>query len=193
MATSQSSQSITEQERDFLVSHLKRTRKMFLESIAGLSQAQLSFKPSDGSWSIAECAEHIAISEDIMFYSLTENIMTSPAAPEKRAEVKGQDELVFKFFAERSRKGKAPEPFKPIGRWPTMGALTKHFNESRDRTIAYAQTAQDDLRSHFAYRPNWAFLKVRDAYQYLLSIPAHAERHIMQINEIKTHSNFPKN
>ena len=54
-------------ERDRAMSHLHATRKVFLDSIAGLSDAQWNFKPAADRWSIAECAEHIAVSDDSLF------------------------------------------------------------------------------------------------------------------------------
>src|SRR5947209_6162535 len=48
-------------ERDRAMSHLHATRKMFLDSVAGLSDTQWNFKPAPERWSVAECAEHIAV------------------------------------------------------------------------------------------------------------------------------------
>ena len=57
-----SAQPLTRQERDSLVQHLEQTRQAFLQSISGLSDAQWTFKAGPDRWSIAEVAEHIAIS-----------------------------------------------------------------------------------------------------------------------------------
>ena len=78
-------------ERDRAMSHLHATRKAFLDSVAGLSDAQWNFKPAPERWSIAECAEHIAVSEDSLF-DLLRQILKSPAAPEKKAASHGKDQ-----------------------------------------------------------------------------------------------------
>src|SRR6266545_4531348 len=78
-------------ERDRAMSHLHATRKVFLDSVAGLSDAQWNFKPSPDRWSVAECAEHIAVSEDSIFDLLRQTVK-SPAAPGKQPSVK--DEFV---------------------------------------------------------------------------------------------------
>lgn len=54
-------------ERDRAMSSLHASRKQFLDSIAGLSDAQWLFKPDETSWSVAEVAEHIAVSEDSLW------------------------------------------------------------------------------------------------------------------------------
>src|SRR3989442_4942006 len=95
-------------ERDRAMSHLHATRKVFLDSVAGLSDAQWNFKPSPERWSIAECAEHIAVSEDSLF-ELTQQALKSPAAPEKKAQAAGKDEMILRMIPNRSVKAQAPE------------------------------------------------------------------------------------
>lgn len=179
---------IEQGERDRAMSHLHATRKLFLDAVAGLSDAQWNFKPSPERWSVAECAEHIALSEDSLF-KMQQQVMKSPAAPEKKAAAKGKDELIPRILPDRSVKAQAPEFLQPKHRWPDRESLLAHFKESRDRNIAYIQTTDDDLRSHFMEHP---LLKTIDAYQVMLLISAHSERHTAQINEVKADPNFPK-
>jgi len=58
---------LTDQERKFALDHLTQSKEKFLNAIKGLSQEQLNFKSTPESWSVAECAEHIAISENNIF------------------------------------------------------------------------------------------------------------------------------
>ena len=173
-------------ERDRAMSHLHATRKVFLDSIAGLSDAQWNFKPAADRWSIAECAEHIAVSDDSLF-DLMRQTLKSAAAPEKKSAVK--DEFILRVVPDRSVKAKAPEFLQPKRRWPDRETLIAHFKQSRDRNIAYIQTTEDDLRSHFMDHP---LLKTIDAYQVMLLLSAHCERHTAQIEEVKADSHYPK-
>lgn len=180
---------LSQGERDRALSHLHATRKMFLDSIAGLSSAQWNFKPDDKTWSVAECAEHIAISEDSIFELISKKILASPAAPEKVELTKGKDELVTKMIPDRSSKFQAPEFLRPTKRWPDQKTLVVHFKQSRDNTINFIRTTQDDLRSHSAPHP---VMKDLDAYQWVLLLSAHTERHTAQIKEVMANSGFPK-
>ena len=139
---------LTQSERDRAMSHFHATRKGFLDSVAGLSEAQWNFKPSPERWSIAECAEHIAVSEDAIFQGV-QKAMQSPAAPEKKSMAAGKDDMVVRALPDRSVKVQAPEFLQPKRRWPDREGAGAHFTESRDRNIAYLQSTQDDLRSHF--------------------------------------------
>jgi len=172
-------------ERDRAMSHLHATRKVFLDSIAGLSDAQWNFKSAADRWSIAECAEHISVSDDSLFDLLRQTLKS--AAPEKKSAVK--DEFILRVVPDRSVKAKAPEFLQPKRRWPDRETLIAHFKQSRDRNIAYIQTTEDDLRSHFMDHP---LLKTIDAYQVMLLLSAHCERHTAQIEEVKADPHYPK-
>jgi hypothetical protein len=182
-------QSLTKEERERAMSELHATRKLFLDSVAGLSDAQWRFKPAPEVWSAAECAEHIALSEDRLYELVTLKLMKSPAEPEKKAEVKGKDELILEKTIDRSQKFQAPEMLRPTHQWPAKEELIAHFKESRDRNIAYVEHTPDDLREHFVPHP--AF-KLLDGYQWVLLISAHSHRHTLQIEEVKANPNFPK-
>ena len=182
-------ETLTKEERERGMSELHATRKLFLDATAGLSEAQWNFKPAPEVWSVAEVAEHIAVSEDMILGMVTEKIMKTPAEPDKRAEVKGKDQIILEKVVDRSQKVQAPEMLRPTHRWTTRQTLIDHFKESRDRTIAYVENTQDDLRAHFGEHP---LLKLMDGYQWILLISAHSHRHTLQIEEVEANPNFPR-
>jgi len=180
---------LSAEERETALKSLQATHDAFLKSIAGLSEKQWKFKPAPDRWSVAEVAEHIAVSESTIFGMVQGKIMTSPAEPEKRAETKGKDETVLTMVPDRSHKAQAPEFLKPTNRWATREELVKSFEESRKGTMEYVKTTNDDLRDHISPHP---MLGPLDAYQWILLISAHSERHTKQIEEVKADPNFPK-
>lgn len=188
-ASSVESKILTSEERTRAIDYLKETQKEFLAATDGLSDAQWKFKTAPDRWSIAETAEHIAATEGMIWGLVTEKIMKSPPAPEKRAEVKGKDEIILKAIPDRSRKAQAPEQLRPTGRWATRAELAKEFEATRGREMAYVKDTQEDLRNHFEEHPA---LQTMDAYQWLLFNGAHCKRHTAQILEVKADPNFPK-
>src|SRR5258708_15180105 len=74
-------QTLTQHERDFAMSHLHATRKMFLDSITGLTPEQWTFKAGPDRWSIAEGAQHIATSEGLIFGLVTHQLIKAPPRP----------------------------------------------------------------------------------------------------------------
>jgi hypothetical protein len=180
---------LTPEERDFALKSLQATHDAFLQSISGVSEKQWKFKAGPDRWSIAEVAEHITIAESTLASLIETKIMATPATPQKRAEVKGKDEMILKVMPDRSHKAQAPEFLKPTGRWATKDELVKAFEESRKSLMDYVRTTNDDLRDHFAPHPT---LGTMDAYQWILLISGHSERHTKQIEEVKTDKNYPK-
>lgn len=180
---------LTKEERDRAVDYLKQTQKDFLAAIDGVSEEQWKFKAAPDRWSIAETAEHIAVTEQMIWELVSGKIMKSPAAPEKQAEAKGKDETILTVIPDRSRKAQAPERLKPTGRWATRAALTRDFDSMREKEIAYLKETKEDLRNHFEEHP---FLKTMDAYQWLIFNGAHSKRHTAQILEVKAEANYPK-
>ena len=178
---------LTQAERDRAVSELENSRKQFLDSVAGLSPAQWNFKPDEKTWSVAECAEHIAVSEDVIFGMITQKFMQAPAAPDQKSAV--TDEFILAAVVNRTQKFQAPEILRPTHRFATPQEMLDHFKQSREHTIAYMRTTQDDLRGHFGDHP---VLKTLDAYQWVLLLSAHSQRHTAQLNEVKANPNFPK-
>jgi DinB superfamily len=188
-AASAEAKTLTSEERTRALDYLKETQKDFLSATEGLSDAQWKFKAAPDRWSIAETAEHIAVTEGMIWGLVSEKIMKSPPTPEKRAEVAGKDELILKAIPDRSRKAQAPEPLRPTGRWATRAELVKEFEATRGKELAYVKDTQDDLRNHFEEHPA---MKTMDAYQWLLFNSAHCKRHTAQILEVKADPNFPK-
>ncbi len=183
------SQTLTPAERQRAVAELQASRKVFLDAIRGLSPAQWNFKPAPGRWSVVECAEHMAVTEDFYFDLVANQLAKSVAEPEKRAEVAGKDGQVLKTMADRNSKRVTSESLEPKSRWSTPNALLAHFNQSHDRLIAYVNSTSDGLRDRFrAHRA----VGLIDGYQWILLASGHVRRHTAQIEEVKADPGFPK-
>jgi len=180
---------LTAEEREAALKSLQATHDAFLKSIAGLSESQWRFKPAPDRWSVAEVSEHIAVSESALLGLVQTKFMTSPADPAKRAEAMGKDPIILEKVPDRSHKVQAPEFLKPTHRFATREENIKAFEDSRQATMDYVRTTNDDLRDHFGPHP---MLGTLDAYQWILLISAHSERHTKQIEEVKADPNFPK-
>jgi DinB superfamily len=182
-------QTLSPAEREHAVAELESSRTAFLEATNGLSEAQWNFKPAPDRWSIAECAEHIGVTETFILSLITEKALKGPAEPEKRAMVQGKDSTMMTMAVDRSAKFKAPEAIQPTRRWATSGEITENVLENRTRTIDFVSTTQEDLRDHFMDHP---VFKTLDTYQWILLTSGHMRRHTAQILEVKADPNFPK-
>jgi hypothetical protein len=177
---------VTKADRDKLVDHLKKTEAAFLKSIDGVSNAQWTWKSAPDRWSVAETAEHITKSEDLL-RGMVEGMMKAPAAPELLAKTKGKEEVILTVIPDRTKKATAPEPLVPKGSFASKAALIEAFKAARAKTLAIAG-GTTDLRAF-----GQAGLPVGevDAYQGVLFLSAHTERHTKQIDEVKATAGYP--
>ena len=188
MASRVANTTLTSAERKYAVTHLKESRDAFLQSVKGLSAAQLAFTPSAEQWSVQECITHITLSEEEL-WNLTAKTLQQPANPEKRADIKTADADLVKMMSSREQKVKTYAQLQPDkAKWADVESTLKHFKAQRKEHIQYLKNSTDDFRNHVAQLP----FGTMDAYQLVLLLSAHTQRHTAQINELKAHPQFPK-
>jgi len=180
-------QSLTKEDRAAGLKYLETTRAGVMKATKGLSEAQWNFKPATNRWSVAEVTEHIAAAEDLLRGMVQEKVMTSPARTQPE-DLKALDKLIISQVPDRTIKRQAPEPLIPSNRFHSPKDSLKHFAESRAKTVKFLKDTKD-LREHAMDSP---LGKKLDAFQWVLFLAAHSERHTKQIEEVKADPNFPK-
>ena len=178
-------QTLSQADQDRAMKYLESTKDNIIASTRGLSAAQWNFKPSPFRWSVAQVMEHIAASEDFLRGIVEQQVLKAPAPPDR--DIKQLDEKVLATIPDRAVKASAPPPLRPTNRYGSPDASLKHFLESRAKTVELLKT-RDDLRAHAI---DTALGGKLDAYEWLLVIAAHSERHTKQLNEVKADPKFP--
>ncbi len=175
---------LTATERDFLISHLEKSRAELFKQIDGLTAEQWKFKSAPERWSPAECAEHLIATEDYFIDLVSAKMIKAPIGAEVKRKAQADDETLIARITDRSRRGSAPEVLVPTGKFPTPASAKEAFQSRRDKAIAFVRTTQEDLRGRVANN--------LDAYQYLVLMSAHTLRHTAQIVEVKSDARYPK-
>jgi hypothetical protein len=179
---------MTPSEREYLVAQLEKSKADMLASIDGLTTAQWKFKPAPNVWSVQECAEHLVKTEGMLF-GMAQKSLSEPAVERLATANEEQDHKLVAMMQDRSQKGKAPEPLVPSGMFATPADAAEAFKAARDKSIAYVKTTDDPLRTHVIKGFPWGDV---DAYQVLLLMASHTERHTAQIKEVEANPNCPK-
>lgn len=177
---------LSKKDRDNAIAYFNETRQLLQKEIAGLSENQLNWKPADSVWSVANCVEHIAITEKGIYDWAMSTLKTEPVHTVDLSKKVSDDEIKTKI-TDRSAKGKAPEIFKPSGQFGNTAHSFAVFSAKRDSLIHYMKTTKDDLRGHYSE----TFLGLTDTYQILILLSAHTRRHTLQIAELKALPGFP--
>ena len=180
-------QQLTQEERDFVINMLEENRTKFLADLEKISETQWRFKPSASQWSIAEISEHITLS-DGLFLSIAQNSLKSPPDNEKANSLVGKENSIIERLKDRTQKGGAPEALVPTNRYTTRKDLIAAFKIAREKTIMYVKNNNDPLKNHVGPHPSHGELT---AYQWLVMIPAHANRHLAQLEEVMLMKEFP--
>lgn len=172
----------------FLEHYFDQTSDHLKNAVAGLSEAQLQFRPGEGEWSVVQCLEHIIVSEKMLF-DMGKSEMEKAPQPERSAEITTTDAELIGMIVDRSEKHTAPEALQPAGKYTSAEAAIADFTAGRKPILAYIGSADpDDLRNHISEYPTGK----SDGYQNFLFIAAHTARHTGQIEEIKSHPDFPQ-
>lgn len=178
---------LTDEEREKAMDYLADSRDHMMDVLDGLTDEQLDFKPTPESWSIAECVEHLATTENA-FGGMIQQTVAEGGNPALKDSVKLTDEQLYNIIIDRSNKVKTPEPFEPSGQFGSHEETVKAFKEKRNAHIEYVKTTDDDLRNRF--NSNLPFGTV-DAYQLIIFAAGHSERHTLQMEEVMNHDEFP--
>lgn len=178
---------ISDKDRKDLLSYRRTAETTLLASVKGLSEKQLNWKANDSSWSIANCIEHITLTEKSIF-DWAMGTLKETADPAKKTEVKNTDDQIKAMIESRDHKAKAPESLNPMGKLGNAGKTLQTFEQQSASLDQYIQSTKDDLRNHFAQTP----VGTVDTYQLLVFLTAHTKRHTAQILAIKADPAFPK-
>jgi hypothetical protein len=177
---------ITEQERAKAVGLLNRSRQTLLDAVEGVNDRQARWKPAPDRWSILEYVEHLAISDDELI-AMIKRSLTKPARPETEEERRAREAKIRETPIPRGAN-RAPDQLRPTARFSSLPEAVTAFLAARERTMEYARTTPDDLRSHFA---DHGVLGPLDGYQWLVGNARHAETHAGHIREIRALADFP--
>jgi hypothetical protein len=173
---------LTNLERQRLVAHMEMTGSWLVDEVSGLSPAQLQFRPAPGAWNIMEVVEHLVVVGPIYWQDFR-NAMKAPPSRQRRS---GTDADVLWYGIDRTQRQKAVPAEEPRGQLRDLRAGLEAWRKLHAQILEYVRTTDEDLRSHGVEREG------SDAYQWLLLISTHEQRHILQIREIKADPRFPK-
>lgn len=161
-----------------------------------ISFAQLNWKPSAEEWSIAECLEHLLIS-DWYYFPVLKKITTGVYTMsfwEKYSPFSAWCGHILKTYwmqEQVSKKRKAPEKLQPTNSEKEVGFIDTYL-KSLDRFLEYISHCRPvDLDTTIITSPTIRLVtySLRDALCFLVQ---HEHRHINQAIRLKQLKGFPE-
>lgn len=174
---------LTPGDRQRLLAHFDMTEAWLVSELQGLSDAQLKFKMTPESWSIAEVVEHLAIAEPQYWKNLQDSLR-APVQPDYKPAA--TDAAILWYGIDRTNRTTTGEARVPHGTYSSPKDALAAFVALRATMKETAKTSQEDFRGRQLSGGN------QDLYQWFLMISTHAQRHILQIREVKAHPDYPR-
>jgi hypothetical protein len=168
-------------DRQHLVAHFEMTGSWLADEVSNLSPEQLKFRRTPTSWNVLDCVEHLDLAE-AEYWKMMQRVMAAPAS---RKTTPSTDLDRMWYGIDRTERTKTVPSETPKATYTELAPALKDFQTLRATMLNYVKTSQEDWRHHLV--PEWD----RDAYQWMLMISAHSQRHILQIREIKHDAAFP--
>lgn len=175
-----------------LVDMISRNREKLLQSVSGLSEAQITHKAEETAWSIGDVLNHVSLADEANA-KLTSNLLKRaragslpPDPSPEGSEIHSMDDIYPRMDA---GKFQAPEFVKPHPHASADESLAR-LKASRERMLANVEQLDGFDLSGLKY-PH-PFAGELNAYQWILIAGAHEARHTQQINRMKSQSGFPE-
>jgi uncharacterized damage-inducible protein DinB len=168
---------MTPQPSGDVVQALEQSRVEFNEAAGGVPESQAKISPGAGRWSLVDCVEHVAMSEERFL-----NWLKNPEAEQAPPMNKQREGEMAARIASRETKVQAPEPVRPTGRFATLAQALEQFNTARADSIRFATERRGELYSLAAKHP---FFGPVNGAEVMLLIAGHSRRHAAQMREIR--------
>jgi hypothetical protein len=165
-------------EKAGILAALQAGHEALDEALVDVDEATARRKPASGGWSILECVEHIAVSEQYLLSRLQAGAQSDNlhGDPEREA-------LVSAIAADRSRHMEAPHPVHPAGRFSTLAEAVAAFAAARSEVVRWVEECDENPRTLATDHP---FIPPPvNCYEILLATAAHPKRHAEQIVQIR--------
>lgn len=180
-----------ETQLDELIDGVASSRHRMLASVAGLTEAQASYKPSPEGWSIVEIIEHIVLAEVSGVSKIWQAALSVRAgAPLFPVELHTNRGLTIEQIVDRTWKPREAAPpvatphiGGPLGFWTAYLASCQTMLERLAPELD-GLDLETVVFPHFLCGP-------LDARQRLDFLRFHSDRHVLQIERIKTRLQQP--
>ena len=172
-----------------LIAEFDASTVVLMAAIEGADGDRWTFRESDDRWSIAEVVEHLVLAERGLVHGFVAGLVSGEPNAENTGGYEESDDGVRMFIRDRSTKFVTNEAAEPQGIYATPEEAMADFDGVRAQTIEWLKTTDVDFRL-YSGTPN-PEIDPMDAYQWLIFIAGHTERHSAQIDQVKADANYP--
>lgn len=179
---------ISPEERTKVLAWLEQSEREFLAAIDPVADDQWSWKPAPDRWTLGAVAEHIVLSEALLFGNV-QKALASPPNDAWHEQTDSRTRFIERVLAPRLGKAVAPHSIEPRHRM-THAAVKHRFQIQRKEICKFAAETNLPIKQHTVDHP-LAVFGTLNAYQWLIYVPLHTMRHEKQMTEVKCTTGYP--
>jgi hypothetical protein len=150
------------------------------KTYSDLSATDVVFKQSEDTWSILEGLEHIFLINKAVYKVLTTPAKVIESAP---VELFGEQKINKLLVINRGFKVGAPDFYKPTGSFISIDTAKQNLNGINNRILNHINTYKIEEETITIKHPMLGEMTKVDWVHFMI---AHTNRHILQIEEIKS-------
>jgi hypothetical protein len=167
----------------------EQAQALFMAAVSNLTEAQADFRPDEDQWTIAEIVEHVSIIDN-NFLRLTHKLLKEAESAPKSP--KTDLNLGHTSLDENGHQHpgplQAPDRVRPQGGARIEDSLAKMRASLAGFAKIQSRLEAVDLSEQMFAHP---FLGPINAYQWMVLLGEHEDRHRGQIERLKATAGFP--
>jgi DinB superfamily len=166
----------------------ERAQAQFMTAVSNLSESQANFRPDENQWTIAEIVEHVSIVND-GFLRLTHKLLKeAESTPRPPRDDLNLGHTSLDENGQQQGPFQAPERVRPRGDARIEDSLAKMRVSLDGLAEIRLRLEAVDLSEQMFPHP---FLGPINAYQWMVLLGEHEDRHRDQIDRLKAAAGYP--
>lgn len=166
----------------------------------GLNDEQARWQPSPERWSVADCIEHLNVTEEQILPVLTRTIQEAqksrdpqPLLPERFRHGFVGNFLVRMLEPPPRWRLRAPGPYQPAAGERSFEEIRTRFADLHDRLLEQVDASRGLHLARVKMASPFARLLRLSLGQWFAFLAAHDRRHLWQARQVRGDSRFPGN
>lgn len=165
-----------------LINQLQQSAEELHSGSYGLSDAQLLFKPSEKSWSVMECLEHLMLI-NLRVEKIIITIAPSESIENTKSELFSAEKLNHLLVIKRDvAKVDAPDFSVPKGHFKNINEISENINTITTALVNYVSNNDIAKETHTIKHLRLGEMTKTDWLNFMI---AHNKRHLIQIAEVR--------
>jgi len=178
---------------DLLIADLDDADRAAEQLTSGLSEDDLNWHPAAGAWSVGQCLEHLAITNEVYLPPISASFSAQPDSVVQEITPGWFARWFMQNFIEPSPKTKrARAPGKIVPSQRVALSVVQRFRQGNDAVREMIHRAASHDVNHLRFKNPFVPLLRFTVGSGFLIITRHQKRHLLQAERVRQSAEFPR-